>query len=50
LAAADGGVFAIDAPFLGSMGGMPLAQPVSGITAFYASGCGAVVRHQASAC
>jgi uncharacterized delta-60 repeat protein len=30
-AAADGGVFALGAPFHGSMGGIPLNQPVTGI-------------------
>jgi len=33
LAAADGGIFAYDAPFLGSEGGMPLNKPVVGIAA-----------------
>jgi hypothetical protein len=33
LVAADGGVFSFDAPFLGSMGGTHLNQPVVGITA-----------------
>jgi hypothetical protein len=33
LAAADGGVFAHSAPFLGSMGGVPLVAPVVGIAA-----------------
>jgi len=33
VAASDGGVFAYDAPFLGSMGGKPLNQPIVGITA-----------------
>ena len=31
LAAADGGIFAFNAPFFGSMGGQPLAQPVVGV-------------------
>ncbi len=31
--ASDGGIFAYDAPFYGSMGGKPLNQPVVGITA-----------------
>ena len=33
LAAADGGIFAYDAPFYGSMGGKPLNKPVVGIAA-----------------
>ena len=31
--AADGGIFAYDAPFFGSMGGQPLNQPIVGIAA-----------------
>ncbi len=34
LVAADGGVFAFDAGFRGSMGGVPLNQPVTGMVAF----------------
>jgi hypothetical protein len=33
MAASDGGIFAYDAPFFGSMGGKPLNAPVVGITA-----------------
>ena len=33
LAASDGGIFAYDAPFFGSMGGKPLNQPIVAITA-----------------
>jgi hypothetical protein len=33
MAASDGGIFAYDAPFLGSMGGKPLNQPIVGIAA-----------------
>ena len=33
MAASDGGIFAYDAPFFGSMGGKPLNQPIVGITA-----------------
>ena len=32
MVASDGGVFAFDAPFLGSMGGKSLNAPVVGIT------------------
>jgi hypothetical protein len=32
--ASDGGVFAFDAPFRGSMGGRPLNRPVSGMVRF----------------
>jgi hypothetical protein len=34
LAAADGGVFAFDAPFEGSMAGKPLAAPITGIAPY----------------
>ncbi len=34
LVASDGGVFAFDAPFRGSMGGIPLNKPVTGLVAF----------------
>jgi hypothetical protein len=34
LVAADGGVFAFDAPFVGSMGGTPLNQPVRGMVRY----------------
>jgi hypothetical protein len=50
LAAADGGVFALDAPFSGSMGGLHLAQPVSGIAAYSPSPCGGTVRHLTGDC
>ena len=30
--ASDGGIFAFNAPFYGSMGGKPLNQPIVGIT------------------
>ena len=33
VAASDGGIFAYDAPFFGSMGGKPLNQPIVGIAA-----------------
>ena len=33
MAASDGGIFAYDAPFFGSMGGKPLNKPIVGITA-----------------
>ncbi len=33
VAASDGGIFAYDAPFYGSMGGKPLNQPIVGIAA-----------------
>ena len=33
MVAADGGIFAYDAPFFGSMGGQPLVKPVVGIAA-----------------
>ncbi len=33
MAASDGGIFAYDAPFFGSMGGKPLNQPIVGIAA-----------------
>jgi hypothetical protein len=33
MVASDGGIFAYNAPFFGSMGGQPLNQPVVGITA-----------------
>jgi len=33
MAASDGGIFAYDAPFFGSMGGKPLDAPIVGITA-----------------
>ena len=33
MAASDGGIFAYDAPFFGSMGGKPLNAPIVGITA-----------------
>ena len=32
LVASDGGIFAINAPYLGSMGGTPLNKPIVGIT------------------
>jgi hypothetical protein len=32
-AAADGGLFAFDAPFLGSTGGIHLNQPITGMVA-----------------
>ena len=34
LVASDGGVFAFDAPFRGSMGGKPLNQPIEGLVAY----------------
>jgi hypothetical protein len=34
LVASDGGVFAFDAPFRGSMGGRPLNQPVRGMVRY----------------
>ena len=34
LVARDGGVFAFDAPFRGSMGGTPLNKPVIGMVGF----------------
>ena len=34
LAAADGGIFAFDAPFLGSMGGTHLNRPVVGVVRY----------------
>ena len=34
LVAADGGVFAFHAPFLGSMGRVPLARPVIGLARY----------------
>ena len=34
LVASDGGVFAFDAPFRGSMGGAPLNKPVTGMVAY----------------
>ncbi len=33
MAASDGGIFAYDAPFFGSMGGKPINKPIVGITA-----------------
>jgi hypothetical protein len=33
LVASDGGIFAFEAPFLGSTGGIPLNQPIVGMTA-----------------
>jgi hypothetical protein len=33
LVAADGGIFAFDAPFYGSMGGQPLNEPIVGMAA-----------------
>jgi len=33
LVASDGGVFALDAPYLGSMGGVHLDAPITGISA-----------------
>jgi hypothetical protein len=38
LVAADGGIFAYDAPFFGSMGGKPLNAPIVGIAADPATG------------
>ncbi|MDQ1503066.1 MAG: hypothetical protein QOD57_793 [Actinomycetota bacterium] len=34
LVASDGGIFAFDAPFKGSMGGRPLAKPVTGMVRY----------------
>jgi ribosomal protein L24E len=34
LVASDGGIFAFDAPFKGSMGGIPLAKPVTGMVRY----------------
>jgi hypothetical protein len=35
MVASDGGIFSFgDAPFLGSMGSRPLAQPVNGMASF----------------
>jgi hypothetical protein len=34
LVASDGGIFAFDAPFGGSMGGVPLARPVAGMVRY----------------
>jgi ligand-binding sensor domain-containing protein len=34
LVASDGGIFAFDAPFRGSMGSTPLNKPVTGMVAF----------------
>jgi len=36
--ASDGGVFSFDLPFEGSMGGVALAQPVTGMAATWATG------------
>ena len=36
--ASDGGIFAFDAPFFGSMGGKPLNEPIVGMTADPATG------------
>jgi len=37
LAASDGGIFAFDAPFLGSLGGTKLGHPIVGIAGRAAS-------------
>jgi hypothetical protein len=34
LVASDGGIFAFDAPFRGSMGGTPLNQPITGMVRY----------------
>jgi hypothetical protein len=34
LVASDGGIFAFDAPFRGSMGAVPLAKPVTGMVRY----------------
>jgi ribosomal protein L24E len=34
LVGSDGGVFAFNAPFRGSMGGRPLVKPVNGLVAY----------------
>ena len=36
--ASDGGIFAFNAPFYGSMGGQPLVKPVVALSADYATG------------
>jgi hypothetical protein len=34
LVASDGGIFSFDAPFMGSMGAIPLNKPVTGMVRF----------------